>query len=75
MKIRNFKYSPMIVVATKSDLSDSKRTVSYEEGLNLSNYYRCPFIETSSKTGHNVHDAFLTIVNEMKRFQLTLGKV
>jgi hypothetical protein len=49
----------------------SRRAVSLEEGKQLAEYYRCPFIETSAETGENVLEAFAKIVQEMHEFQLT----
>lgn len=49
------------------DLED-KRVVTFQEGKELADFYRCPFIETSALTGENVDEAFTLIVQEMYRF-------
>lgn len=41
-----------MIVGNKSDLQN--RAVSFEEGNELANQYKCPFFETSSKEGTNV---------------------
>lgn len=38
----------IVIVGTKTDLEE-KREIEYDEGLKLSNYYKIPFFEISSK--------------------------
>ncbi|VEL29519.1 unnamed protein product [Protopolystoma xenopodis] len=46
-----------LVVGNKSDLEE-QRCVSYDEGAELAAKHNVPFLETSSKGGINVDDAF-----------------
>jgi len=48
-----------ILVGNKCDLSD-RRTVSYEEGETFAKTHGLFFLETSTKTAHNVEEAFTT---------------
>ena len=47
-----------VLVATKADL-DSERQVTYDEGNAIAKRYNMEFFEVSSKTGKNVHEAFI----------------
>jgi len=47
-----------VLVGTKADL-DSERQVTYEEGNAIAKRYNMEFFEVSSKTGKNVHEAFI----------------
>lgn len=53
-----------ILIGTKQDLS-GERTVSYEEGKELANKYKIPFMESSAKTGYQVKEAFETLAKEV----------
>lgn len=53
------------LVGTKSDM-DSQRQVNYEEGEYFAKYHKMKFIETSSRTGDNVNEAFHMIAQEIQ---------
>lgn len=54
-----------VLVATKADL-DGERQVTYEEGNAIAKKYNMEFFEVSSKTGKNVHEAFIQLTKQMK---------
>eukprot|EP00300_Choanocystis_sp_HF-7_P025511 c2740_g1_i1.p2 GENE.c2740_g1_i1~~c2740_g1_i1.p2 ORF type:complete len:197 (+),score=41.28 c2740_g1_i1:138-728(+) len=54
--------SPMILVATKSDL-DKERQVTVREGKALADSLGIPFVETSARERRNVEAAFETLVH------------
>ena len=56
----------IILVGNKSDVDESSRVVSAEEGRELANQLGIPFFETSSKNASNVDDVFLWMVTGVK---------
>jgi small GTP-binding protein len=64
-----------LLIATKVDLKD-KREVTKEEGTNFSAKFTWfgDIIKTSSKTGENVEEAFLTLASEMMKSNFHLCK-
>jgi len=50
-----------ILVGNKSDLDDS-RQISFQEGKDRADEYKCCFFETSAKTGSNVDPAFRSLL-------------
>jgi GTPase KRas protein len=57
------------LVANKKDLI-TERQVSTEEGRQLAERYKVPFLETSAKTSENVAEAFLQLIREVIKFRL-----
>eukprot|EP01084_Bolivina_argentea_P310035 536367_1 len=55
----------MVLVGNKSDLS--QREVTWDMGKAQEDTWGCKFIETSAKTGDNVHGAFKLIVAELRK--------
>lgn len=53
-----------LVLGCKTDLA-AKRQVSYEDGLAFADLHGFKFIETSSKTNHNVDKAFQILAEEI----------
>ena len=56
---------PIILIGNKCDLSEDKRKVSNEEGIQKSNEYKIPFFETSCKDGININEVFDKIIEEI----------
>lgn len=54
---------PKILVGNKCDLSSKERCVSYEEGKELAEKYRLPFMEVSAKENTNI-DALFDLLTE-----------
>mmetsp|Transcript_127770 Transcript_127770/g.331227 ORF Transcript_127770/g.331227 Transcript_127770/m.331227 type:complete len:202 (-) Transcript_127770:33-638(-) len=54
-----------ILVGNKSDLGESNRKVSTEDGSSLASRFNMSFFETSAKTGQSVDDAFLSIADQV----------
>ena len=55
---------PMILVGNKCDL-ESKRIVTYEEGIELSKTYKIPFFEVSNKKGINIEESSLELIKQI----------
>ena len=64
MRVKGTNRVPMLLVGNKSDL-EHQREVSSQEGVNLSNYWGCPFLESSARSTQNVNEVFIEIVREM----------
>ena len=64
----NANVNPLVIilVGNKSDVDESSRVVSAEEGRELANQLGIPFFETSAKNGTNVEDVFLTLVASVR---------
>merc|ERR1719410_3025690 len=63
---------PLVLAGNKSDLRSSKtasKEVSKEEAKELASDWKCPYIETSAKSGHNADAAFYEVVKEIRRQQ------
>jgi GTPase SAR1 family protein len=54
---------PKIIVGCKTDL---KREISYEEAFSFAQDRNIDYIETSSKLGKNIENAFAKIIYEIK---------
>jgi len=59
---------PFVLVGNKCDMEDF-RQVSHEMGVKMAKDLNVKFLETSAKTGKNVHEAFHEIVREIKRWR------
>lgn len=64
LKILNKETVPAVLCGNKVDLFDS-RQITEKEGSELAAKLGIPFLETSAKTAHNVHQAFETLVREI----------
>ncbi len=51
-----------------ADLPAEERKVLEIEGRSLAYRYKCPFIEVSAKTGHNVNEAFRLAADALYEF-------
>ena len=58
----------------KSDLADSKRAVTIEEGQAFAEFHGAKFMEVSARTGHNVEDLFKSLAGDIYDM-LTTGKL
>ena len=56
---------PIIIVGNKSDIDNSKREVTYEEGKNYADSKGYKFFETSAKNGTNITEAFEELFNQL----------
>ncbi len=54
----------VLLVGNKIDLTEERR-ISPQEGESISKDFNYPFIETSAKTGKNVNEAFLKVINNI----------
>ena len=60
-----------MLVANKLDLhSTGQRRVSSEEGQDLAEKFRCPFLETSAAHRSHVDEVFQTLVREIRKYQV-----
>lgn len=64
-----------IMIGTKIDMED-QRVISYDDARKTSRKYKCLLdpIETSSKTGENVENAFLNVSKEIIKYNLQYCK-
>jgi GTPase SAR1 family protein len=51
LKAANYRFVPMVLAAGKCDVPESEREVNMKDAEELAQYYRCPFVEYSAKTG------------------------
>src|ERR1700682_5621248 len=58
---------PVVLIANKSDVSMDERQLLGHDGKELAKKFNAQFIETSAKTGHNVEQAFILLVREMRK--------
>ena len=56
---------PIVIIGNKSDIEQSKRVISYEEGKQYADSKGYHFYETSAKTGENVEKAFYDIFEQL----------
>ncbi|CAN6644256.1 rheb-like protein Rhb1p [Trichomonascus vanleenenianus] len=61
------EHLPMVIVGNKTDLDESQRQVSSEEGAQLAASLKLPFVETSAKKNANVDKAFEALISEIER--------
>jgi len=66
LKVRAQENVPVVLVANKIDLS-GQRKVTTEEGKDLANKFRCPFLETSAAQRSHVDEVFHTLVREIRK--------
>eukprot|EP01118_Nematostelium_gracile_P011048 TRINITY_DN3886_c0_g1_i2.p3 TRINITY_DN3886_c0_g1~~TRINITY_DN3886_c0_g1_i2.p3 ORF type:complete len:132 (+),score=42.87 TRINITY_DN3886_c0_g1_i2:531-926(+) len=60
---------PIVLVGNKKDLAH-ERVVSTEEGKQMADKFKIPFMETSAKSNENVADAFHQLVREIIKYRL-----
>merc|ERR1712168_1700335 len=66
-KVRASEEVPVILVANKVDLEQTKRVVDVREGEALAEKFNCPFYETSAAHRRHVDDVFHTLVREIRK--------
>lgn len=55
-----------LIVGNKSDIPESERQISYQEGQQLAKQYGVKFIESSAKDNTNISEIFNTIGKDIK---------
>lgn len=68
LRVKDSDEVPFVLVGNKCDLEED-REIPYDKGFSLSKELKCPFLEASAKTRHNVVEAFETLVKEIKMFR------
>eukprot|EP01095_Lingulamoeba_sp_RSL-Kostka_P013761 TRINITY_DN577_c0_g1_i1.p1 TRINITY_DN577_c0_g1~~TRINITY_DN577_c0_g1_i1.p1 ORF type:complete len:137 (+),score=38.63 TRINITY_DN577_c0_g1_i1:600-1010(+) len=68
LRVKDLDEIPFVILGNKADM-EKQRVVSTQDGKNLANEFNVPFMETSAKTGQNVHEAFFTIVREIRTWR------
>jgi GTPase KRas protein len=68
LRVKDSDEVPFVLVGNKCDL-EQDREIPYEKGQKLAQDLKCPFLEASAKTRHNVVEAFETLVREIKKFR------
>ena len=53
-----------MLIGNKCDMND-RRQVTFEEGLELAQQYKIPFIEGSAKSGENIDLTFTILAKNM----------
>lgn len=64
-RVKENDTAPIVIVGAKSDL-ELERAVATFEGVKLAKSFKCPFVESSSKTGTRVEDAFRSLVEQIR---------
>ncbi|KAJ3427233.1 molting protein mlt-4 [Anaeramoeba flamelloides] len=54
---------PLILVSLKNDLK--KKLITEEDGVELSKYFHCPFVQVSSKLNVNVEFVFKNLIHQL----------
>mmetsp|Transcript_3479 Transcript_3479/g.12265 ORF Transcript_3479/g.12265 Transcript_3479/m.12265 type:complete len:196 (+) Transcript_3479:231-818(+) len=67
-RVKDLDVVPFVVIGNKADLEKS-RQVPKQVGEELASSIGAKFLETSAKTGQNVHECFHTIVREIKSWR------
>jgi len=65
-KVRATEEVPVILVANKVDLEQTRRSVETSEGQALATKFGCSFYETSAAHRRHVDDVFHTLVREIR---------
>ena len=65
MRVKGSSRVPPVLAANKCDLASSLCEVSSEEGLNLANEWKIPYLQTSAKNSLVVDHLFAELVKEM----------
>ena len=63
---------PIILAGNKSDISEDKRKVFYDEGNNKANEFKIPFFETSCKEGINIKEVFEKLIDDILKSNQSL---
>ncbi|KAA8910221.1 hypothetical protein TRICI_004239 [Trichomonascus ciferrii] len=58
---------PMVIVGNKTDLDESQRQITFDEGQQMAQGLGLPFVETSAKDDVNVDRAFESLIAEIER--------
>jgi len=66
-KVRATEDVPVILVANKVDLEQTRRMVETQEGQTLASKFGCSFYETSAAHRKHVDDVFHTLVREIRK--------
>lgn len=68
VRVKGSEQVPLLLVGNKCDLVH-QRQVPSQDGLQLAEYWGCPFAECSAKVSQNVNTVFAEIVREMNYVQ------
>jgi Ras family protein len=58
---------PRVLVGSMRDLEADQRQVTYADAQRLADSWKIPYIECSSKTGHNVAEVFHALLKEIEK--------
>lgn len=72
LRVKGTDRVPIVLAANKSDIAETSREVSTDEGCNLANEWMIPYLETSAKNSTIVNSLFTEIVKEMN-FKLNIS--
>lgn len=67
-RVKDLDVVPFVIVGNKADL-EKQREVTTQEGEQVAEELKCKFLETSAKSGLNVHECFYTIVREINAWR------
>lgn len=68
LTLRDVTSVPMVLVGTKSDLTECDRQVTSNEGRETARLLGCPYIETSDLSKDRVRDVFHVLVHSIRTF-------
>ena len=67
-RVKDMDVVPFVILGNKADM-EKQRQISFDEANAVATELGVPFMETSAKTGQNVHESFHTIVREIRKWR------
>jgi len=68
IKVKDRKNVPLLFLGNKADLTE-QREVDKHDVQEYCNKIKCPYVETSAKTGTSIEEAFNSLVREMNKIK------
>eukprot|EP01091_Cochliopodium_minus_P021421 TRINITY_DN979_c0_g2_i2.p1 TRINITY_DN979_c0_g2~~TRINITY_DN979_c0_g2_i2.p1 ORF type:complete len:109 (-),score=21.46 TRINITY_DN979_c0_g2_i2:38-364(-) len=72
LRVKDEDFFPLVLIGNKCDLED-EREVTRKEAEEMAKSWNIPFFETSAKMNTNVNEAFLSIIEEIRKRTSSFG--